>query len=153
MGRDITTDAGSERGSRRLSTARLYNQNVTFEEYYYYALQSRTHPSESTDNTSTASTTGMSKYNPFRRVETPADSNGTVNEKGSNDPNGADAWHDVSNEEYVQASRALRTAGWGAVFYLITTDILGPFTTGWAFSQMGYGPAAVLYFIFACFAA
>ena len=35
----------------------------------------------------------------------------------------------VSDDEYVTASRAARSATWGAVFYLITTDILGPFST------------------------
>ncbi|KAI4251757.1 MAG: hypothetical protein L6R42_008242 [Xanthoria sp. 1 TBL-2021] len=55
--------------------------------------------------------------------------------------------------ERLQASRALRTATWGAVFYLITTDILGPYTTAWAFSQIGYAPASILYFIFGVLAA
>lgn len=36
----------------------------------------------------------------------------------------------IANEEYIQASRAVRTASWGAVFYLITTDVLGPYSTG-----------------------
>jgi hypothetical protein len=31
----------------------------------------------------------------------------------------------VSPEEWKTAARALRTAGWGTIFYLITTDILG----------------------------
>lgn len=31
--------------------------------------------------------------------------------------------------ELNAANRALRTAGWGSVFYLITTDILGPSNT------------------------
>jgi hypothetical protein len=31
----------------------------------------------------------------------------------------------VSEEEWRTASRALRTASWGTMFYLITTDILG----------------------------
>jgi len=35
----------------------------------------------------------------------------------------------ITDEEYVQASRAVRTATWGAVSYLITTDILWPFST------------------------
>lgn len=30
-----------------------------------------------------------------------------------------------TEEEWKTASRALKTAGWGSVFYLITTDILG----------------------------
>ena len=32
----------------------------------------------------------------------------------------------VSNHEWEQASRAGRTASWGAIFYLTATDILGP---------------------------
>lgn len=32
----------------------------------------------------------------------------------------------VTDLEWRQASRALRTAGWGSIFFLITTDILGP---------------------------
>lgn len=43
----------------------------------------------------------------------------------------------VSEEEKRMAQRAFRTAAWVSVFYLITTDILGPFSTGWAFSQVG----------------
>ena len=35
----------------------------------------------------------------------------------------------VSEEEWRVASRALRTASWGTMFYLITTDILGWSTT------------------------
>jgi hypothetical protein len=54
----------------------------------------------------------------------------------------------VSDEEWVQASRAARTATWGAIFYLITTDILGPFGTGYSFSQMGLGPGVALFTVF-----
>ncbi|KAL7619367.1 hypothetical protein AAE478_009904 [Parahypoxylon ruwenzoriense] len=46
------------------------------------------------------------------------------------------------------ASRALRTASWGTIFYLITTDILGPLGAPWAFAQMGYGPGIALYTVF-----
>lgn len=31
----------------------------------------------------------------------------------------------VTEEEWRTAARALRTASWGTIFYLITTDILG----------------------------
>ncbi|KIW91008.1 uncharacterized protein Z519_08791 [Cladophialophora bantiana CBS 173.52] len=58
----------------------------------------------------------------------------------------------ISDEEWVQASRAARTATWGAVFYLITTDILGPFSTGYAFSQMGLGPGVALFTVFGALA-
>jgi hypothetical protein len=37
-----------------------------------------------------------------------------------------DDFSTVSDEEWRTASRATRTASWGTVFFLITTDILGP---------------------------
>lgn len=43
-------------------------------------------------------------------------------------------------EEAANASRALRLASWAAVFYLITTDILGPFNAPFAISQVGWVP-------------
>lgn len=59
----------------------------------------------------------------------------------------------VTPEEWKNASRAIRTAGWGAIFYLITTDILGPFSTAWSFAQMGYGPGIALYTVFGAMSA
>ncbi|KAI6127222.1 transmembrane amino acid transporter protein-domain-containing protein [Pisolithus sp. B1] len=59
----------------------------------------------------------------------------------------------VSEGEYRAASSALRTASWGSVFYLITTDILGPYTNPWAFSQVGYGPGVACFIAFAIMAA
>lgn len=46
----------------------------------------------------------------------------------------------VSDSEYKNASRAIRTAGWSSVFYLITTDILGPFSTPYVQSSCMYIP-------------
>jgi amino acid permease len=40
----------------------------------------------------------------------------------------------------------------GAIFYLITTDVLGPFNTGYAFSQMGLGPGVALFTVFGALA-
>ena len=36
----------------------------------------------------------------------------------------------------------------GSIFYLITTDILGPYNVPWAISRMGYGPGFALYTVF-----
>lgn len=36
----------------------------------------------------------------------------------------------ISDTEWTNANRAFRTATWAACFYLITTDILGPFGIG-----------------------
>ena len=37
----------------------------------------------------------------------------------------------VSESEWEHAQRATRTATWGSIFYLITTDILGPYNVPW----------------------
>ena len=58
-----------------------------------------------------------------------------------------DRWG-ITETEWEQAQRATRTATWGSIFYLITTDILGPTNVPWAISQMGYGPGAALYTVF-----
>ncbi|KAK4911321.1 hypothetical protein LTR66_017366, partial [Elasticomyces elasticus] len=54
----------------------------------------------------------------------------------------------IEESEWETAQRATRTATWGSIFYLITTDILGPTNVPWAISQMGYGPGFALYFAF-----
>lgn len=54
----------------------------------------------------------------------------------------------ISDEEWTNASRALRTASAAACFYLITTDILGPFGVGFALGTMGWGEGFGLYTLF-----
>ncbi|KAI1139452.1 transmembrane amino acid transporter protein-domain-containing protein [Hypoxylon sp. FL0543] len=54
----------------------------------------------------------------------------------------------ITEEQRKTASRAARTASWGTIFYLITTDILGPTGAPWAFAQLGYGPGVALYTVF-----
>ncbi|KNZ72606.1 N amino acid transport system protein [Termitomyces sp. J132] len=39
----------------------------------------------------------------------------------------------------------MRAASWSSIFYLITTDILGPFNAPFAISQVGWVPGIVLY--------
>ena len=50
-------------------------------------------------------------------------------------------------DDLLLAQRALRTASWASIFYLITTDILGPFNAPFAFSQVGYVPGVILYVV------
>ncbi|KAF8591675.1 amino acid transporter-like protein [Ramaria rubella] len=54
--------------------------------------------------------------------------------------------YDVTQDERKQAQRALRTATWLSIFYLITTDILGPSSAPWAFSQLGFVSGVLLFF-------
>ena len=44
----------------------------------------------------------------------------------------------VSEEEWMNASRAVRQASGAACFYLITTDILGPFGLAYSFATVGW---------------
>ncbi|KAI1611793.1 transmembrane amino acid transporter protein-domain-containing protein [Exophiala viscosa] len=55
----------------------------------------------------------------------------------------------ITEDEWRNAARALRTASWGAGFYLITTDILGPYGVGFALGTLGWGPGIALYTVFA----
>ena len=133
---------------------KLHDPSITIEEYMHYAAITRADDRNvvSTHTDSAMSVAGFKSINPFAKKAQPAVATTTeLNEKATVDSS-PDGRFVITEEEYIQASRAVRTATWGAVFFLITTDILGPFSTAWAFRQMGYGPGAVLYTIFAAFA-
>ncbi|UZJ55734.1 hypothetical protein CBS101457_005054 [Exobasidium rhododendri] len=69
---------------------------------------------------------------------------------GSHGEGSSDNSHSVvpQNEKGHLADRkALRKVTAFGAFYLITTDILGPFNTGYAISQVGFAPGAVLYVV------
>ncbi|KAJ6115202.1 Amino acid transporter transmembrane [Penicillium sp. IBT 16267x] len=55
---------------------------------------------------------------------------------------------EITDEEWTNASRAFRSASWGACFYLITTDILGPYGSGFAMGTLGWGPGITFYTVF-----
>ncbi|KAG2124820.1 transmembrane amino acid transporter protein-domain-containing protein [Suillus clintonianus] len=90
-------------------------------------------------------TFGFFQASDNRSVASSDEKNGTASEEGR----GAL----VTAGEFRAASGALRTATWGSVFYLITTDILGPYSTPWAFQQVGYGPGVACFFVFGIMAA
>lgn len=99
--------------------------HVAFEEHLYYAAVTRAAEAqraarESGPTTTTTTTTGR----------TPPGTSSA----------GSGAGAVVTEAEWAEASRALRTAGWGSVFYLIATDVLGPsqvpyvlFSPSWPF--------------------
>lgn len=145
---------------------KLHDPSVQLEEYLHYAKISRADEDRLYGTGSDYKSTkgplqlfilggmGRKPDQPDRRSSV-ASNVFTVDEKGvdtkvkSTSPESEKGSHSViSDEEWVRASRAARTATWGAIFYLITTDILGPWTAPWAFSQMGYGPGVVLYTVF-----
>lgn len=58
----------------------------------------------------------------------------------------------ISEAEWTNASRAVRTASASACFYLITTDILGPFGIGFSIGTLGWGPGIGLFTVFGALA-
>ncbi|KAJ5160362.1 uncharacterized protein N7482_007366 [Penicillium canariense] len=54
----------------------------------------------------------------------------------------------ITDEEWSNASRSFRSASWGACFFLITTDIMGPYSTGFTMGTLGWGPGIAFYTVF-----
>ncbi|KAJ5215108.1 hypothetical protein N7468_010787 [Penicillium chermesinum] len=108
----------------------LHDSSVTFEEYYHYAQLTRAEE----DN-------GDGGVQP-----TAEDVTVDASAINTNDPSTRAT---ITEAEWTNASRALRTASRGAIFYLITTDILGPFGLPYSFSSMGWGPGIALFTVFA----
>ena len=92
------------------SSRKMHDSSVPFEEYYHYAKITRAEQE-----------LGVSAE--LATATTPPGSNGEKDLKEIMPENHAR----VTDDEWTNASRAIRTATWLAVFYLITTDILGPY--------------------------
>ncbi|KAJ5894623.1 hypothetical protein N7495_006314 [Penicillium taxi] len=138
------------------------DSSITFENYRYWAIRSREVEKHiRTDNK------GLSvwKNKLLRRKitdgndaptapSTPPGQSEKTNADVSSDPPNSQACdnYGVSEQEWETAQRAARTATWGSVFYLITTDILGPNNVPYAISRMGYGPGFALYTVLGGFA-
>ncbi|KAK4541720.1 hypothetical protein LTR36_007429 [Oleoguttula mirabilis] len=58
----------------------------------------------------------------------------------------------VTDAEWRTAARALRTASWGTICFLVTTDILGWSSCPFVFASVGFGPGVALYVVFGIFA-
>ncbi|KAI8601163.1 transmembrane amino acid transporter protein-domain-containing protein [Dissophora ornata] len=105
-------------------------KDVPFEEFLHYSLIQRTKEEHEARQKSGED----DMRNPFGNLETQA-VNMTPDEL-----------------ERSNARRALRQAGWAAVFFLITTDILGPFNAPIAIADLGYVPGVLLYIFMGIFA-
>lgn len=132
--------------------ARQEGHHVTIKEYMYWASISRNEESRLPKiEGPVARLLGSSKRDAARKQSSDTSANAPAVEmkdvKAA--PTATDA---VSEGEWQQAQRAARTAGWAAVFYLITTDVLGPYTVPWTMAQMGYGPGISLYAVFGALA-
>lgn len=132
---------------------KLHDSSVTFEEYHYYALKTRAEEA-SLEKIHTNWKEIILRKKPAHDALATDDSHRssdaekqiatTGNANLSNRSNRIE----ISDEEWLNASRAFRTATWGACFYLITTDILGPYGVGFALGTLGWGPGIALYTVF-----
>ena len=122
-----------------------HDPNISFEEYMYYASITRAEEKIANEDhvarqgPKTVKSVLMGRFSKgdhsAKLPPSPPATDSHPNEKelGLSEKDG-EATPPVSNSavspaEWKQASRALRTCGWGSIFYLITTDILGPFST------------------------
>ena len=134
----------------------LHDPNVTFEEYLYWAKISRAderyenpihnytlfgrvlkkgrHPDASHEDPTMAANQGPTS------AATGHGDEKALDEKSASDSSPQRRFV-ITDDEYVTASRAVRNATWGAVFYLITTDILGPFSVPWALAAVSTFPS------------
>ncbi|KAJ2983586.1 hypothetical protein NUW58_g6224 [Xylaria curta] len=117
------------------SQRQIHDSSVTFEEYHFYAQRTREEQ--------------RLHESPQWQWRTVFSSKKTTDtSEGGRDHNRASDSRVVTDEEWANASRAFRTASWGAVFFLITTDVLGPFAVPYAIGTLGYGPGVGIFTAF-----
>ncbi|KZT43779.1 hypothetical protein SISSUDRAFT_977722 [Sistotremastrum suecicum HHB10207 ss-3] len=122
----------------------------SFEESMYWAALEREHEATTTSAMEASHYSGLHKKilgRGEKKDDSVSDHTYPPDKKHGSEP------RIVSEDERHTAARALRTAGWVSVFYLITTDILGPYSAPWAFSQLGYVSGCLIFFFFGAIAA
>ena len=139
-----------ERGSSSIIPSASVNPAVVlFEDYLYFAALQRLAEETTTSLTETEMPADEDQ-NKERRSSSQGKSNWLTR---FSDHKGQNVNVDVRSVQFPQAalptaeeqeredtSRALRRASWSTVFYLITTDILGPFNAPYAIAQVGWVP-------------
>ena len=157
---DATTEkpegeGGINRGTQQVSNSYIkpqlrksHDPDVKFEEYHYYAQRTRAEELKLLKT----STNWMNLI--MRKDANNANSNGSSDNKVPSEQDLANRTNklEITDEEWTNASRAFRTASTGACFYLITTDVLGPFPVAFSLGTLGWGPGIAFYTIFGFFA-
>ncbi|EXJ76257.1 uncharacterized protein A1O5_00765 [Cladophialophora psammophila CBS 110553] len=126
------------------------NPNVTFEEYTFYAKLTRAEERNAAKQDARGSANVRFRFPSFLLFEHPSE---------PSVPDSSPPHHHhhhqhtqdilaVLNGDLAELARVKRTATWGAVFFLITTDLFGPLSVPWALSQLGYVPGTILYVLF-----
>jgi len=125
---------------------KLHDPSISFEEYLHYAKEARAWET-SAANAELTSLEGSALKRHFRlgrkekelvhginpqerKIEQiPASEKKSISKESPKDGSVTGVLGpQVTDDEWSTAARAARTATWGAVFFLLTTDILGPFS-------------------------
>lgn len=137
----MPTPGAVEQTSTRPQHRKPHDPSVSFEEYRYYAKITRAEE-DANSKADLGDTTFISFILPPKNIKgdvvqtsPPGSREKMIQETSSGKSSVERNVHDmdaadrsgVSDDEWTNASRAMRTATWAAVFYLIITDILGPF--------------------------
>ena len=117
----------------------LHDKSISFEEYHYFALQSRAEEDSNHRMVKNGSETRGFLSTLISGSGPSPESSDTKNAIPDINLSAPDRRASVTEEEWTNASRAVRNATAGAVFFLITTDILGPFALPYAFATTGWG--------------
>ncbi|KAE8440635.1 hypothetical protein EG329_007001 [Mollisiaceae sp. DMI_Dod_QoI] len=121
-----------------------HDSAVTFEEYHWYARRTREEEKTLESPVLNWREIVLRKKTQDGEVKDHSGENHLTAENFANRENRLE----ITDEEWTNASRAFRTASWGACFYLITTDILGPYGVGFSLGTLGWGPGVALYTVF-----
>jgi hypothetical protein len=117
----------------------LYDSSVSIEEYLYYAERTRA------DQDMAAEADYGVKVPLYKVLFPPKSTKATLDEKMAHlNTSVASQRVVVTDEEWINASKALRNATAMAVFYLLTTDVLGPFGLPYAVATTGWGWVSIL---------
>ncbi|KAJ5624197.1 hypothetical protein N7510_000506 [Penicillium lagena] len=112
-----------------------YDPDVTFEEYHYYANKTR-------EEESTYEPPKFSLRDIVSKPDLAEESHLSATDFADEN-----RIH-ISDEEWTNASRSFRSASWGACWYLIAEDIMGPYGTGFTMGTLGWGPGVVFFTVF-----
>jgi hypothetical protein len=128
---------------------KLYDSSVSFEEYLYYAERTR-----ADQDAVTKAGSNKGKLPLLKVLFPPKSNNIELDHKMANlNTSIASQRAVVTDEEWINASKAMRNATGMAIFYLLTTDVLGPFGLPYAVATTGWGPSVGLYTVFGAMAA
>jgi hypothetical protein len=133
LSHDPSTPILSEKN--RPQHRKLYDPKVSFEEYIYYAQRTRV------DQDVTSKTeTNRDKVSLLKVLFPPKTNKVELSDKMANlNTSIASQRAVVTDEEWTNASKAMRNATGMAIFYLLTTDVLGPFGLPYAVATTGWG--------------